>query len=558
MGMGPQPPGVAAARSLAGNDLVARRARYQQLDAAAAAEPDPVRRNQLIEARDAVVNDPTLTSMSLFADEANPPPPAAEPVGAGPEPEVEELAAAPATTTPGMEAPAPLPDFQTFLEMSGGGGRPGNPALARQAEQQAAAARAQRDRGYDLRGEGAQQKADVQAAAGNAQADALASAHQQVLQQEAQHRAERAAVQQRVAAAEAVRKRADADFDAERAKQGKSVEETWSTGRRIMAAIAMGLGAFGSGITGGRNHAADIITASIDREVAQRRDRLRAHGEARDAADRHYQQLVDQLGDVDAADAAAKAHLLNTAKVKVDELAARAQGKQAQAAATEIKGVLDVEEAKARQTEAEAMARTAQGSNKSVNAADRLVQYLKMAKDWKELAGTDIEQADPVMVREIATQLQRNGVPALEEGLASFAANPAEVPGLMDKVITAGWNPTRIVFANDQEREKVGALLNLLASYNRAKNGGHASDQDAQRAAASLGWGPFTTAKEVEGGVARMGRELKAIKANIYSLNAPAARAYERNIADERRRAGLVEPAPAQPPPPGGKPRGGP
>lgn len=558
MGMGPGAPGVAAARSMAGGDLTARRARYQQLDRAAALEVDPQRKAALLDARDAVLSDPSFTAMNLFSDEANPPPDAVSPVAASPEPELEPEPVGPAAAPSTIDAPVPMPDFPTFLAMSGGGGRAGNPAMARDAAAESAAARQQRARGYDLRSEGVQQQADVQGYAGRQQANVLGDAARQLVEAEQQHQAERDAVNQRVAQAEADRKRLDAEFDAERARQGQSVEETWSSGRRIMAAIAMAMGAFGAGINGGRNQAADIINTSIDREIAQRRDRLRATGEARDAADRHYQSLVQRLGSVDAADAASKAHLLNVAKVKVDELAARAQGEESQAAAMETKGALEVEEAKARQAEAAAVAKAAQGSGRSVNAASALMDYIKLAKDWKELTGAGIEQADPMMVKEISVQLQRNGVPALEEGLASFNANPTEVPGLLDKVMTAGWNPARIVVANDAEREKVGALLNLLASYNRAKNGGHASNQDAERAAAALGWGPFTTSKEIEGGVARMTRELKAIKANIYSLNEPAARQYERNIAGERGRAGLNEPAGGVAPPPGGRLRGGP
>lgn len=80
--------------------------------------------------------------------------------------------------------------------------------------------------------------------------------------------------------------------------RSKPMDE-WSTGRRVMAALAIGLGAAGAALTGGRNSALDIINKSIDDEIASRRNYLgdleRTYGSAKDAHLAMRAGLLDAL-----------------------------------------------------------------------------------------------------------------------------------------------------------------------------------------------------------------------------------------------------------------------
>lgn len=356
-----------------GGHLKQLQERYAELDAAAAAEPDAVRRAQLLSARDAVESESLQTELASRQ-------PAPARVDAGPPPP--QQPAAP-QSQPGPGSDMPVPTIGQWAAMSGSE-NPGNPALRSRAYRELGNARTDEQQGYQ------QQIAAVESLGNNAEATAEGQASvihqsmQDLAAQEQRHQEQLAKAQQDKAAALSRVQAAEDDFERERAAQGKSVEETWGEGRKIAAAIAMAMGAFGAAINGGPNHAAEIINARINREVEARRERLSARRDQASAADRHYQRLVAELGSVDAADAASKAHLLQVAALKTDELGALSTGQEGKAKAQQMSGDLKVRAAGEREKAAEAAVKAARGAA-GANAAKLYSSYLDMLSKFARL-----------------------------------------------------------------------------------------------------------------------------------------------------------------------------
>lgn len=93
------------------------------------------------------------------------------------------------------------------------------------------------------------------------------------------------------------------------AEMGLDPERIWKekgTGAQIVAAIAQALGAFGQGLTGGPNAAADIINDAINRDLEAQRSEIEAARGDVEGQEGLLAQLYADLGDMDAAQSAAR------------------------------------------------------------------------------------------------------------------------------------------------------------------------------------------------------------------------------------------------------------
>jgi hypothetical protein len=377
------PAGVGYGRAALGGDVARRRARYQQLEDAALRETKPERKAQLLAERDAEAEQFMQSQLaadampapmpSMFEDP--PPPPPGAPVAAPPGADAPPAELAPLDQGPGPSSGLPIPSAQEWMSWHGGSG--GNPAAVRRHSAAAQDAQVDAGRAVDTQANAVQQQGAIAQQAGRELGNVLANGAEQFrrMEQEHQERAE----QQRQDRDQALQhmQAAEADLEREVAAQGKSVEDTWSSGRKAMAVVAMALGGMSAMLLGGRNHAADTIRASVESEVQQRRDRLAARKAAVGVADQHFQRLSEALGSDDAAAEAQKAAYYKRLGLKTEELAARAGGDEAAAKANELTGVLRQQEAEARAKAEAAAAKAAQG-RRGASKADAYAKYVDL------------------------------------------------------------------------------------------------------------------------------------------------------------------------------------
>ena len=119
--------------------------------------------------------------------------------------------------------------------------------------------------------------------------------------------------------------------------KGKKIvdpHEKWGTGKKIGAAIAMGLGAYAASYTGSKNYAADIIDNAINRDIALQEQEIKKLGANVDESKNALAFAYRKFGDLDQAKSAiqmaalinAKEDIINTAK-NVDNAQAEARKK---------------------------------------------------------------------------------------------------------------------------------------------------------------------------------------------------------------------------------------
>lgn len=429
-----------------GGQLATAQQRYQELDAAANAEPDAVRRAQLLSERDAVEAEFASVERSMNA----PPPETLGPVG-NPPPDPNATGSRPEladATSPGL----PVPTMDQWMSMQDRGSR-GNPAAARKAAADLQAARGRESAAVDEQVEGVTLQGTVGQRQGVQTAGAIGESVMALGREQERYETLRMQHQQDVEAAQATYQRVNQEFDQERAKQGKSVEETWSSGRRVIAHIATffgSLGAIWSPDLNGRNVVAEAISADIDRELEQRKQRLTNINVARDAADQHIVRLTQELGSVEAAHAAAKAHILGVAELKVQEFAARAGGEEAQGKAQALVGDIQQRKAQAEQKAALEAAKAAQG-RRGVSAAAAYSSYLDILgkfgklqeqqnKNAKDASDDFLDSGDRRMIREIdagreaLTQLQRTAMELKRQGSEYVPGREPAITGIPDRV----------------------------------------------------------------------------------------------------------------------------
>lgn len=126
-------------------------------------------------------------------------------------------------------------------------------------------------------------------------------------------------------------------------------------GGTITAALAIGMGAFGSGLTGGSNQALDIINDSIDRDLEAQAQAIDSAWRGADAEGNLLDLLSQEFDSREAALAAARAAMLEEVANEAAERAAALSGDEAGLAAAEMAAQLR-DQAAAAAAEAEARA----------------------------------------------------------------------------------------------------------------------------------------------------------------------------------------------------------
>lgn len=148
-------------------------------------------------------------------------------------------------------------------------------------------------------------RADAARAQHSRTAEAIRSTQANLATDRAEYENQRAQMRQRI---QDQRVRIDERRE-EVSEMGLDPDRIWhekGTGAQIVAAIAQALGAFGQGLTGGPNVAADIINSAISRDLeAQRYAIEQAKGDV-EGQEGLLAQLYAELGDMDAAQAAAR------------------------------------------------------------------------------------------------------------------------------------------------------------------------------------------------------------------------------------------------------------
>ncbi len=161
------------------------------------------------------------------------------------------------------------------------------------------------------------------AAAKEAQGDvAYAAAHAQAVEQ---HAAEQARIQNEKQAytirehekLDTLAQAAQAQIDPEAAKG--------SSGAQLFAALAVGLGTFGSSITGGPNTALQIVNANIDRRISAQQSNINNAHKALSNEENLYKANLEAFGDKDRAALATKMQYLDQAKAQLDQVYAGAK-----------------------------------------------------------------------------------------------------------------------------------------------------------------------------------------------------------------------------------------
>lgn len=119
-----------------------------------------------------------------------------------------------------------------------------------------------------------------------------------------------------------------------------------STGTKLLAALAVGLGAAGSAMTGGKNTALSIINKAMDDDFkvfqARTARKIKAIEQSRASFDTKQKLIQQELDNQDAY----KVGQITQLKSKLSELSAKYKGPEAQAQAAQMMGKLDQELAK--------------------------------------------------------------------------------------------------------------------------------------------------------------------------------------------------------------------
>lgn len=106
----------------------------------------------------------------------------------------------------------------------------------------------------------------------------------------------------------------------------------WSqkgTGEKVVAGIAVALGAIGQGLTKSNNNSAlDIITSQIDRDIEAQKSEILAKRDKAAAEGNMLQELRIKLGDDRAAESALRVMYLDNVEMKTKEFAARSKSKE--------------------------------------------------------------------------------------------------------------------------------------------------------------------------------------------------------------------------------------
>lgn len=114
-------------------------------------------------------------------------------------------------------------------------------------------------------------------------------------------------------------------------------------GGQVMAAIAMAMGAFGSAFTGGPNHAANIISRAIDRDIKAQLEKRSAKRALIGDFKSSLEENIRRFGNEQQAVLAEGIGRLNLANTKIKQIAAKHEGAEQMAAVQQVTAGIDQE-----------------------------------------------------------------------------------------------------------------------------------------------------------------------------------------------------------------------
>lgn len=196
-------------------------------------------------------------------------------------------------------------------------------------------------------------------------------------------------------------------------------QEKWGTGKRIAAAIAMGLGAYASAYTGGKNHAAEIINDSINRDISLQEQEIRKLGANVDLKKNALAQAYQKFGDLDQAKSALQIAALMQAKDDIMSKAKDIDNLQLQARKKDLLAGLDEK----------ALQIAMQNQDKQVTTATQRVSSGKVAQLEKT-------QQAPLTESQAKANVFANAMISADQGIDETGSYATTFLGAIDANLT--------------------------------------------------------------------------------------------------------------------------
>ena len=391
-------------------------------------------------------------------------------------------------------------------------------------------------------------------------------------------------------AEEARQKRLDMQLEqkakvAEELAQAKDIDPDRYYGERgtpgrIMAAIGQALAAFGSGLTGAPNTAAQIVAGNIDRDIeAQKADLAKKRGDVAEQGS----ILADMrriFGDEEAAEAAAHAALVERAQAEVRRIAAESQSEQTKASAKAMEEALEAQKAAADLATLQAARGTIERQETRTDVrfepfrgagvrgggggrAPATKQVAAVERTDADFAAEVFEfvvnnPQDPLAkqlqsgVQDLETELRKEGIvtmgPLLEDFRSQVASRleegetPASVGPLVGRLFKSLENTPLRGLTPDEFKEYRQTAGLIMQNYLKQISGAQATDAEYRRIMTTMGIDPSeATPEDIAGVLKRFYRSNAEKEASIRARHGPRVNALyqarqQLNMSDIKRR----------------------
>lgn len=429
---------------------------------------------------------------------------------------------------PGIQSPDNGVGLDSFTPASGAGGSAGQSAAMPTIDPNGIERRSQSTTGYQQRQESgehraamnAQEAAIAQGAAAEktraehaaAYGEQIAQVHQGYAQQlQKGNEAYQAQVQARKdRIADEQRRIDEATAKYQEAAKGAPLGSVLNpkAGQAIMGAIAQALGAFGAGMTGGRNAALDLMNTQLDTELKKQHERVVSARTNVSLAQQHLDDLRAIYKDDDAAHLAWKADQFELAGAKAKALAAQADSQETrdnalkfEAASNEKAAALREQAALQHEKTVSSQTTSSSESGPSVAARAMQAQYAAL-KAQREATGSGMKYTPQQM------QDQTDQEDAFRDVAKAIKANGGRIPGQIVRQLqmssgslkdlrTIGQN---ILADNSMTQEEKNVGTSLLRNINVRlfhDSGKQVTPEEAPRHLAGYGLGPSATPTDV-------------------------------------------------------------
>lgn len=194
-------------------------------------------------------------------------------------------------------------------------------------------------------------------------------------------------------------------------------------GKRIMASIAMAMGAFGSGMTGGPNHAAKIITDQINNDISAQRANLQTMKEGIGEKRTNFARLREKFKDNDLAYLADKSQRIEAHQQALGALDTEYAGAEKSMQIQDTNAQLEIEKVKNNQA---FLDRSTQLTQAGHSFEGGLVMAQARADAQKKgpapsFLGKSVIMTDPAAAQAAMASLDKTEKKGLREGVAALA-----------------------------------------------------------------------------------------------------------------------------------------